>query len=426
MRFSFVHAADLHLDTPFEGIGEVSEALAGRLRDASLEALDRLVTLAIDRRAAFVLLAGDIYDGPERGLRAEFRLLHAARRLAREGIRLFAVHGNHDPLGGWSAVRQWPDNVTFFGSNEVTSLTVEAGGLALATIHGISYAERATQENLALKFRRTHAPGLHIGLLHANVDGTPGHDNYSPCRVDDLERAGMDYWALGHIHTRRFFKAGRAQAVYPGNTQGRSFKPAEQGAKGAVVVTCAGDSVLDIAFEPLDSVRFAAFTVDIGPLEDTGVLLDVLRAQAETAAAEAEGRELAVRAELCGRGELHEQLRHPGQIEGLLNELREYGSRLHPAIHWCDLADCTRSRIDREIVRNRGDFAAELVAHCDRLLASEAELAQFASVCWKHPKEAAIRRWLPEEEPHALRPLLLEAEQRALDGLLEPEGEAEA
>lgn len=426
MGFCFVHAADLHLDTPFEGIGEISEALAARLCDASLEALDRLVTLAIQRRAAFVLLAGDIYDGPERGLRAEFRLLHAARRLAQEGIRLFAVHGNHDPLGGWSAVRQWPDNVTFFGSGEVTSQTVEAGGMVLATIHGISFAERATRENLALKFRRTGAPGLHIGLLHANVDGTPGHDNYSPCRLDDLARAGMDYWALGHIHTRRVFAAGKAKAAYPGNTQGRSFKPAEQGAKGAVVVTSTSDGVLDIAFEPLDSVRFVALTVDTSPLEDVGALLAVLCAQAETVAAEAEGRELALRAELCGRGELHQQLRRPGCIEDLLNELRDIGSRFHPTIHWCDVIDRTRSRIERDTVRNRGDFAAELVAYCDRLLASEAELAQFAAHCWNHPKGAAIQRWLPEGGPPELRPLLLEAEQRALEGLLESSQEADA
>jgi hypothetical protein len=61
--FHFVHAADLHLDTPFESIGRVAPAVAHELRDASLKSWDALVQLCVDEGAAFLLLAGDIYDG---------------------------------------------------------------------------------------------------------------------------------------------------------------------------------------------------------------------------------------------------------------------------------------------------------------------------------------------------------------------------
>ena len=107
MGFRFIHAADLHLDTPFQGVARVSEEIAALLRDASLDAFDRVVQAAVDHQVAFVLFAGDIYDGEQRGVRAQLRFLRGLERLARHNIKVFIVHGNHDPLGGWSAVREW-------------------------------------------------------------------------------------------------------------------------------------------------------------------------------------------------------------------------------------------------------------------------------------------------------------------------------
>src|SRR5271167_1437646 len=91
--FTFVHSADLHLDTPFKGIGGTAPYVAKRLRDASLAAFDRLVELCLQRRAAFLVVAGDIYDGPERGLRAQLRFRDGLARLSDAGISSFVVHG---------------------------------------------------------------------------------------------------------------------------------------------------------------------------------------------------------------------------------------------------------------------------------------------------------------------------------------------
>ena len=116
--FSFVHAADLHLDTPFKGIGSTAPQVAEQLREASLAAFDSLVDLCLERRAAFLVVAGDIYDGPERGLRAQLRFRDGLARLSAAGISSFVVHGNHDPVEtGWSALNDtWPERVTIFGA----------------------------------------------------------------------------------------------------------------------------------------------------------------------------------------------------------------------------------------------------------------------------------------------------------------------
>src|SRR6478672_7542537 len=153
-KFRFVHAADLHLDTPFAAIGRVAPEIAGRLRDASLEAYDALTRLAIEREAAFVVFAGDIYDCADRGVRAQLRFLRGVERLGEKRIPVFVAHGNHDPLDGWSAIRRAPANLTVFGAGTVETHPVTRDGELLAHVCGVSYARRDVSENLALGFRR--------------------------------------------------------------------------------------------------------------------------------------------------------------------------------------------------------------------------------------------------------------------------------
>jgi len=283
-RYCFVHAADLHLDTPFEGVRRAAPEVQAALVDASLEAWDALVELTLERDALFLLLAGDLYDGARRGLRAQLRLLRGIERLCAAGVRVFAVQGNHDPVGeGWSAVRRWPEGFTLFGSEAVANVPLERGGSRLATVYGISYAERATRENLALRFRRGSEEGLHVGLLHCNVGGASGHEPYSPCSVEDLARSRLDYWALGHIHTQRILREGDPWIVYPGSLQGRSPKPGELGAKGAVVVEVEGQRVTGVEPVFVDRVRFLAPEVDAARCSDIADLERALWSAAEAA-----------------------------------------------------------------------------------------------------------------------------------------------
>ena len=101
-------------------------------RDATTRAFDNLVNAALEHSVAFVVIAGDIYDGPERGVRAQLAFRNGLDRLAQAGIPSFVVHGNHDPLeDGWSAIRQWPDGVTVFGSESVATAPVERDGQTL-------------------------------------------------------------------------------------------------------------------------------------------------------------------------------------------------------------------------------------------------------------------------------------------------------
>ena len=293
-NFCFVHAADLHLDTPFRGVQQVSGEVAAALREASLDAFDAVVDLTLDRGAAFLLVAGDIYDGAVRGLRAQIRFREALTRLAVAGVPTFVVHGNHDPVvTGWSAVGKWPGRGqpdlperSGTGDRRRTRRTAPS-----ATVQGISYATklRPRGERCRGTSRDRSGDGLHVGLLHCNVQGAAeGYANYSPCTVDDLRNTGLDYLALGHIHQRNVLHGGpgeRPWIVYSGNTQARSPRHSEQEPKGAYVVHVDRSSVTELEFVACDQIRYVEVRADIGEITDLGDLADRLEDRAAKAIA---------------------------------------------------------------------------------------------------------------------------------------------
>ena len=181
---------------------------------------------------AALLVAGDIYDGADRSLRAQLHFADGLAQLEKAGIRSFIRHGNHDPLDGWEARLDLPAGCVRFGP-EVDGFPVFPDERERATVHGVSYPTREVRENLTPLFAEAGSgQGFNIGLPHANVGGNPDHDSYAPCSVSDLAETGLDYWAMGHVHTRQTLRERNPTIVYPGNPQGRH--PNEPGARGGL------------------------------------------------------------------------------------------------------------------------------------------------------------------------------------------------
>ncbi|MDO9406777.1 DNA repair exonuclease [Patulibacter sp.] len=368
--FRFLHAADLHLDTPFAGLGRVAPHVRRALQDASLQAWDDLVGLAVDEDVAFVVLAGDLYDGAERGLRAQLRVRDGLRRLSDAGIETFVVHGNHDPLeDGWQAIAAggWPDGVTVCPAGAVTTRVVVRDGQRLATLHGVSYARASETANLARRYPSATGGGLHVGVLHATVGTQPDHSTYAPCSLDDLRRPGYAYWALGHIH-RHAVLSTEPHVVYAGSLQGRSPKPAEQGAKGAVVVTVEDDRVAGLRHVPLDRFRFAALDVDVSAAPDVASIVDLLRRAGDAAAAENGGRGLVLRVTLTGVA-TGDDLRRDGALDELRAALREADEAVRPLRWWDRVRDATAPVVDRAALADQESFVGALVRHVDGIAA---------------------------------------------------------
>ncbi|WP_042206271.1 metallophosphoesterase family protein [Paenibacillus durus] len=320
--FRFLHAADLHLDSRFTGLSHIPGLIRDYLREAAFAALGRLVAVALAEKVDFVVISGDVYDSADSSLQSQLRFQEALLELSRSGIAVFLIHGNHDPLDGLRLQMELPDNVTVFGADKPGQVIAvrRTDGQEAAVVSGISYPTAKVTENTSLRFQRKEDSGLfHIALLHANVDGDPAHETYSPCTRRDLIDSGFDYWALGHIHKRRVLHE-RPFIVYPGNIQGRSVK--ETGPKGCCIVDVDDGGIAALRFKELDEVRFLIRDISIDHMVRETEWVEAVEQAVEEIREEHLNMMSVVRFRITGRGAVHRILSERGAAGDLLDELR--------------------------------------------------------------------------------------------------------
>lgn len=255
--FRFLHAADIHLDSPLKGLGLIDGAPAEKIRQASREAFSKLVDLAIASQVDFVLLAGDIFDNDQPTLMARRFFLKQIGRLTECEIPVYLIWGNHDAKNAVFKKNELPTNLFCFDATKPETVILEALHIAL---HGQSYREGAVNENLVKNYPQAIEDKFNIGLLHTSLEGNDGHNNYAPCDLSDLKMKGYDYWALGHIHQRQEV-CREPYVVYPGNTQGRHIH--ESGSKGCLLVEVSDFEVRKTSFHPLDCLRWERIGVNV-------------------------------------------------------------------------------------------------------------------------------------------------------------------
>ena len=227
----FIHAADLHLDSPLTGLRERAGSRAEDLAGATQRAFREMIQFAIDEKVDLVLIAGDIFDGDWSDYKSGLEFIAGLADLDKAGIRVAMIRGNHDAANKMSRRLQWPKNTFEFRSRSPETHVIDELGVA---IHGQSFPNGAVPQNLAQNYPTARGDLFNIGLLHTSGSGPSAHVTYAPCSVADLTAKEYDYWALGHVHTRRLL-CESPPIVFPGNLQGRHIN--EPGERGFMLVT---------------------------------------------------------------------------------------------------------------------------------------------------------------------------------------------
>lgn len=291
--FRYIHAADLHLGSPFRGLSVKDEQLAAIFAKATREAFSLLVSRAIELSVDFMIIAGDVYDGDWKDNKIGLFFNREMGRLQRAGIPVYLLRGNHDAASVITKTITLPDNVHEFPTNKPGTFRIETQKIAL---HGQGFVDRAAYDNLAIGYPSPVSGWFNIGVLHTSMTGRDGHESYAPCSVDDLRSRAYDYWALGHVHEFEIVSSDPL-IVFPGNLQGRSIR--EPGAKGAVLVTVE-DGIAAVERLIVDSARFAAIAVDVGEEDLPADVLNRVAEGARRLSDEFDGRPIAARVRLTG------------------------------------------------------------------------------------------------------------------------------
>jgi len=368
--FRFLHAADIHLDSPLKGLAGQEGSAAERVRTATREALERLVSLAIDEKIDFLIIAGDLYDGDWRDYNTGLFFARQMGRLNAANIPVYLLHGNHDAESQITKRLDLPDNVHVFGTRKAETFALDELKVAL---HGQSFRQRDVTDNLVPDYPAPFDGFFNIGVLHTGFGGMGGHANYAPCSLDDLVNKGYMYWALGHVHQAEVLHE-RPYVVFPGNLQGRHVK--ETGAKGACLIAVEDSEITGVEAISCDVVRWAVLSISLIDATSMGDVTDQIREALETAVAnEADGRLLACRIVLTGRTELHAEL--IASENQVLAEARACALGLGDEIAWVEkVIVATEGALDAGTLAKREDAIGELERMLQDAKADASLLAQ--------------------------------------------------
>ena len=369
--FKFIHAADIHLDSPLRGLLRYEGAPVDEIRNATRRAFDNLIDLAMNEDVAFVLLAGDLYDGDWKDYNTGLYFMERMGRLREAGIQVFMVAGNHDAASQLTKHLRLPDNVKMFGTRTPERVIVD--NLPVA-IYGQGFANRAVTEDLSLGYPQGDPQLLNIGLLHTCLDGKPGHEPYAPCTVDGLRSKGYQYWALGHIHKREEVSRD-PWIVFPGNIQGRHIR--ETGPKGCTVVTVHHDEVSRVEHRDLDVLRWSLCEIDVRDSQTVDDVYDQVREALEQMIDTAEGRPLATRLALQGACAIHSRLH--ADLEHWTQEFRALASTLGGSGIWLEKVSLyTKPAISVENNLSRNDALGSLLRGIRDMELDDSAVAELA------------------------------------------------
>ena len=252
-----LHAADLHLDSPFDALGEEKAALRRR---EQRELLRSLAALRAEQGAQLVLLSGDLFDSDASWAETEELLRLTLSEMA---VPVFIAPGNHDYYregGRWARMRL-PENVHVFTSPDFEAVTLDDLGVR---VWGAAFTDNYCEGRLAELRIPRQSEFVDLVCLHGEVD-VPA-SRYNPMTSRELAETGADYVALGHNHSfSGLKKAGSTYYAWPGCPEGRGFD--ECGEKGVILADVAPGRV-KLRFVPTAARRYERLEVDAAGLED--------------------------------------------------------------------------------------------------------------------------------------------------------------
>lgn len=407
----FIHAADLHIDSPLRGLDAYEGAPVEPIRAATRRAMIALVDLALREAVDLVVLAGDVFDRDLGDFRAALFFREQMVRLARGNIRVFIVKGNHDAEGQISKRLPEVEGVHVFSTRTTESVDLPELGV---TVHGRSFPERVVTEDLVPSYPDPRPGRFNIGVLHTSLTGRAGHDPYAPTDVATLSARGYDYFALGHVHAREVVQEANPRIVFPGNLQGRHV--GETGSKGCELVVVEDNRIVSAEHVPLDVVRWHVLALDVSGLDDVASAAARFHDACRAAVAGAPDRLHAMRVRVHGESALHElEARDPGMIAATLQAATQ---DFESTDIWIESVELDlRSPIDRKAAGGRPDAVGEVVRLVDELLADDAALR--AWILANIDKLPALPAELSDADPNRLnttqmRALLADAEATVL------------
>lgn len=220
----FIHTADLHFGTEFSFLEPAKRQIR---KTELLLCAEKVFSLCRANDIDLLLLAGDIFENNAVGNETASEFLRLIERTPNTTV--VYVAGNHDPLTADSPFMKLklPENLLILGTKDecipLDNLGVNIYGKSFGSVY------MSASENFSIN---PDTDKINIMVLHGDL-GSDCSSNYNPLTKDFIKRSGMDYIALGHIHTfSGIQKEGSTYYAYSGCPEPHGFD--ELGEKGII------------------------------------------------------------------------------------------------------------------------------------------------------------------------------------------------
>ena len=249
MSVKIIHAADFHLDSPFDALPAEKAELR---RAEQRELIRKIVSAANDEGADLILLSGDLFDSDVS--------YHETGETLREAFadteaRVFIAPGNHDYFclkSPYSYVK-FPENVHIFQSPAISCVDIPELN---CRVWGAGFCSPLCEPMLT-GFSCPTGSMTDIMVMHGELGG----GTYNRISAQEIADSGLDYLALGHVHSfSGIMTVGETSYAYPGCPEGRGFD--ETGAKG-IIAGSVGKGVRELRFVPLGGREYGVLNVDM-------------------------------------------------------------------------------------------------------------------------------------------------------------------
>ena len=231
----FMHLADAHLDSPFQGLSFLPSNEFKNIKQSTQKSFTKAIDTALDRNVDLVLIAGDTFDSAHPSPQSQLFFNREIQRLTDKKIQVVMILGNHDYLNPDEMLLPQTPYFKLLGSNEeVEEFESKTKEDFPYTVVGFSYQHNHIETDKISEFPKK-GDNFTIGLMHAGTKTTTNYQNvYAPFTTAEIKDLNYDYFALGHIHLRQTLSEDPL-IVYSGNLQGRHIN--EQGSKGVYIDT---------------------------------------------------------------------------------------------------------------------------------------------------------------------------------------------
>lgn len=219
--FRFIHAADLHLESPVNGLIDLPGHLTDRLLDAPFAAARRLFKYAVDDKIDFIILSGDVLAPSVVGPFGMVFLMEEFQKLEKAGIPVYWAGGKVDSPEEIPSAFVFPPNVHMFPVGKMQEFIFEKGGVPTVRVVGTSSGKQSvTLRPGDIDYERESLYSIAVF--------------YGKVVPEAVRHDSIQYWALGGEHRREYLSRSPSIIHYPGATLARN--PSETGEYGATLV----------------------------------------------------------------------------------------------------------------------------------------------------------------------------------------------